>query len=82
MQNPIVSQRKGLEIFRDVRAKLEARGLLQAVAEVYAKDVVSRYGRYVFRGLPDRAHALVTDAHADEIAELHWRGIKQARTAA
>lgn len=81
MQNPIVSQRKGLEIFREVRAKLVARGLLTAAAEIYAKDIVARYGRYILRGHPQRAHALVTDEHADEIAELHWRGIKVARAA-
>jgi hypothetical protein len=81
MENPIVSQRKGLEIFRDVRAKLVERGLLPAAAEIYAKDIVARYGRYVLRGLPQRAHALVADEHINEIAELHWRGLKAARAA-
>jgi len=66
-----VSQRRGLEIFRNVRAMLVKRGLPQPHAEVYAKDIVLQYGRHVAKGRPDEAIALVSEAHADEIAKLH-----------
>lgn len=71
MENPIVSPRKGLEIFRDVRAKLTRKGLSREIAEVYAKDVVSQYGTLVAKGRRFEALALVTDEYADMVAEMH-----------
>ncbi|KWT72399.1 hypothetical protein APY04_0193 [Hyphomicrobium sulfonivorans] len=76
-----MSQRKGLEIFRDVRTKLVGRGLSQPHAETYAKDVVRQYGWFIARGLRHRAHELVTDSHADEIAKLHNAALENKEAA-
>lgn len=74
MTNPIVSQRKGLEIFRNVRGRLVDRGLLLAVAEIYAIDIVWEYGALVARGKRPEAHELVSDASLDLVAKTHRGG--------